>query len=125
MEAEIFTAMALSPVSLTATGNSVTGMRISVDSLPAGADGTTYIGLFANVSGTVKNLIVTGSISTHLGDEVRIGGVVAEASGTISNCQSEVDILARTDRGVPYVGGILGYGSSATITNCVNRGKLS
>lgn len=105
-------------------GYSVTGMRISVDSLPAGADSTTYIGLFANVSGTVKNLTVTGSIKASLHRTAYIGSVAAEASGTISNCQSEVDILVYNYYSYIYLGGILGYGSPATVTNCVNRGKI-
>ena len=105
-------------------GHSVTGMRISVDSLPSGADGTIHIGLFANVSGTVKNLTVTGSIRASLNCTAYIGGVAADASGTISNCQSEIDILVYNYYSYIYLGGILGGASSATVTNCVNKGKI-
>ena len=54
-------------------GYKIIGMRIDVTALPSGAGSTIYVGLFANVSGTIKNLgVVDGSVNVNK-NVVRVG----------------------------------------------------
>ncbi|MBQ0166444.1 MAG: hypothetical protein KBT02_04955 [Treponema sp.] len=81
----------------------------------------TYYGLFGDVyGGTIKNVTVTGSITTS-GDRKYIGGIVGHlSSGTIENCINNVTISGAT-----YAGGIVGFPVSCTIKNCINNASLS
>ena len=112
-------------------GHSITGMRIYVTSLPAGVGNSVYLGLFANVSGTVQNLSVTGNIYTSWSSNTKdfyVGSIAGDCSGTISNCTANTNIDANYgygDDAYVCVGGLTGKASGATITSCVNRGNLS
>ena len=91
-----------------------------------------YSGLFGNVTGTVKNFTVTGSI-TITGDETvaRVGGAVgslgtASAGGTVSGVTSGVDITVSA--GNDHIGGVVGSmpeNSSPTVENCIYTGKIT
>lgn len=83
------------------------------------------VGLFGYANGaTIKNLSVTGYISVVWYQ----GGIVGCAkNSTVSDCQSSVTIT-QSDWYLcdVYSGGIIGYAQeSCTITNCVNKGKIS
>lgn len=79
--------------------------------------------LVANLSGTVRNLHVSGSIKT---DFQHVGGVVGTASGGIVyNCSSDVD-MTTSIVGDATCGGILAMSNAATVVaNCVYSGTIS
>ncbi len=74
-----------------------------------------YIGLFGNVSGTILNLNIAGSVSGNN----YVGGIAGAASGaSIIECINECSV-----NGKEYVGGITGYEGS--IVSCVNKGVVT
>lgn len=79
-----------------------------------------YKGLFYKipVGATVKNLLVTGSIS---GSRQYYGGIAGENGGTIQNCSSFVSITGSTS----FYGGIAGLNKKGTIDHCVASGALT
>ena len=91
-----------------------------------------YSGLFGNVTGTVRDFTVTGSI-TITGDETvsRVGGAVGSlgiktAGGTVSGVTSDVDITVSA--GNDHIGGVVGSmpeNSSPTVENCVYTGDIN
>lgn len=91
-----------------------------------------YSGLFGNVTGTVKNFTVTGSI-TITGDKTvaKVGGAVgslgtASAGGTVSGVISGVDITVSA--GNDHIGGVVGSmpeNSSPTVESCVYTGNIT
>lgn len=91
-----------------------------------------YSGLFGNVTGTVRDFTVTGSI-TITGDETvsRVGGAVGSlgiktAGGTVSGVTSDVDITVSA--GNDHIGGVVGSmpeNSSPTVENCVYTGNIT
>lgn len=105
-------------------GYTISGMTIE--------NAESYSGLFGNVTGTVKNFTVTGSI-TITGDETvaRVGGAVgslgtASAGGTVSGVISGVDITVSA--GNDHIGGVVGSmpeNSSPTVENCIYTGKIT
>ena len=85
-------------------GYTISGMTIE--------NAESYSGLFGNVTGTVKNFTVTGSI-TITGDKTvaKVGGAVgslgtASAGGTVSGVISGVDITVSA--GNDHIGGVVG-----------------
>ena len=93
-----------------------------------------YVGLFGFIgwSGTVKNLGVSGTItSTFIGNgETFAGGIAGGNAGTIINCYNEADVSISTN----YAGGIVGMNSGNSsppgnnigkIANCYNTGKVT
>ena len=81
------------------------------------------IGLFGRIEyATIENLTVAGEIQ---GDNAEIGGIVGYVLGNnqISNCISEVNIIANDSD----VGGIVGKTTSygKEIYNCINKGTIS
>ena len=105
-------------------GHTISGMTIE--------NAASYSGLFGNVTGTVKNFTVTGSI-TITGDETvaKVGGAVgslgtASAGGTVSGVISGVDITVSA--GNDHIGGVVGSmpeNSSPTVENCIYTGKIT
>ncbi|MCL2319773.1 MAG: hypothetical protein FWC45_06785, partial [Treponema sp.] len=67
-------------------------------------------GLFGLLSGTVKNLALTGVDITG-GDST--GGIAGESDGTIQNCYVTGSITGKLD-----TGGIAGYVNLGSVTNC-------
>ena len=105
-------------------GYTISGMKID--------DATGYSGLFGNVTGTVRDFTVTGSI-TITGDETvsRVGGAVgslgtASAGGTVSGVTSGVNITVSA--GNDHIGGVVGSmpeNSSPTVESCVYTGNIT
>ena len=93
-------------------GNSVTGLYIS--------GGESYRGLFGTVSGTVKNLTVSGSV---LGGDTAefIGGVAGMSYGTLSNCAFSGTVSGRS-----YIGGVVGaVGPDCVVSDCASDAAVS
>ena len=90
-------------------GHTVSGLSVSSKS--------NYQGLFGYLSGTVRNLHVTGTVA---GFEY-VGGIVGFASdSTIENCSFSGTVVGSSD-----VGGILGYNAGGTVTGCSFSGEVS
>ena len=91
-----------------------------------------YSGLFGNVTGTVRDFTVAGSI-TITGDETvsRVGGAVgslgtASVGGTVSGVTSGVNITVSA--GNDHIGGVVGSmpeNSSPTVESCVYTGNIT
>ncbi|MBQ8836890.1 MAG: hypothetical protein IJ002_05225, partial [Clostridia bacterium] len=89
---------------------------------------TTSVGLFGYVNGgaTIKNLTVSGTVSTS---NSRSGGIVGQVVGsaTVQNCTADITVTA--DAG--GAGGIVGTfsiataGDTLTIQNCTNKGSVT
>lgn len=105
-------------------GYTISGMTIE--------NAESYSGLFGNVTGTVRDFTVTGSI-TIIGDETvsRVGGAVgslgaASAGGTVSGVTSGVNITVSA--GNDHIGGVVGSmpeNSSPTVESCVYTGNIT
>ena len=103
--------------------HAITGLSVVV--------ATGYAGLFGNLTGTVQNLQVEGSV-TASGKVRAVGGIVGySAGGTVQNCLSKVNILA-PQVNCP-VGGVVGESSnkpndntaSSTVNLCWNEGTVT
>ena len=91
-----------------------------------------YSGLFGNVTGTVRDFTVTGTITITGSEAVsKVGGAVgslgiATAGGTVSGVTSYVDITVSA--GNDHIGGVVGSmpeNSSPTVENCVYTGGIN
>ncbi len=81
-----------------------------------------YVGLFGINEGTIKNVKVTGTITSNT-ELAFVGGVAGLNRGTITNCESNVEITAN---GVnSYAGGIAGVMQNGTIESCKNSGTVN
>jgi uncharacterized repeat protein (TIGR02543 family) len=89
-------------------GHSIGNMTVNINN--------NYGGLFGVLTGTVKNVSVSGSGNKA---QYRNGGIVGENHGTIENCTN-----ASTVAGDDGTGGIAGSNSGA-ITNCSNTGSVT
>ena len=80
-------------------------------------------GLFGSVSGTIRNLRVTGSITTEYQYMATIANTLN--GGTVENCESSVDII--TTSGSGFHGGISRVTTNAggKVQNCLYSGSLS
>lgn len=102
-------------------GKTIKGLSVSISSQ--------YGGLFGNVSGTVKNLTVKGTVSVNMtsssATSIYAGLVAGNVSyfGTIDSCSAEGDVTATlscsasssflsTPKGYAYAGGVIGNSSS-------------
>lgn len=112
-------------------GHTIRGMRIEVTTLPAGTEDV-YIGLFANVTGTVANLTLTGGSIHYTGENnYYIGAVAGYADGTLEHCVNTLPIEGETKRASytvrtnGYVGGLIGLaGAGARVIGCANHGTV-
>lgn len=92
------------------------GQNHSISGLYANNDGT-MLGLFGAVTGTVKDITVSGEIS---GNSV-IGGIAGWCSGSITNCHSSVNITSLRE-----AGGIVGtLNNGGVISGCENSGNVA
>ena len=93
-------------------GHTISGMNI--------ASSTYGQGLIGCLSGTVKNLTITGAKVS--GSSNTIGGIVgyANAESNIIGCA-----FSGTVSGTASVGGIVGYAEGCTITGCSASGTVS
>ncbi|MBQ9545165.1 MAG: bacterial Ig-like domain-containing protein, partial [Clostridia bacterium] len=108
-------------------GFSITGLRIDVTSYPSGTGNIVFLGVFAKVTGTVKNLTVDGNISSNINKEIHLGSVCADMSGTVSNCASKCSITVSQRAYYYWIGGIVGemYGDQSKIEKCFNAGNIT
>lgn len=91
-----------------------------------------YSGLFGNVTGTVRDFTVTGSITLTGSESIsKVGGAVGSlgtgtAGGTVSGVTSGVNITVST--GNDHIGGVVGSlpeNSSPTVESCLYTGNIS
>ena len=104
------------PFSGTFDGN---GYTIDVTVVGATSNTNTFDSLFSVVSGKIKNLTVTGSVS---GSD-KVSGIVGKLKdyGNVDGCINYATVSGRKN-----VGGIVGLlVGNATITNCVNFGSIN
>lgn len=76
------------------------------------------MGVFGYVTGSIKNLTVTGSIASTGNNTGGIAGTLA--GGSIENCISEVNVTGGCN-----VGGIAGENVEGTVNSCINRGDIT
>ena len=100
---------------LDGNGHCISGMYIYEDATAQ------YCGLFARVSGTVKNLTIENAL-IHVNSGTYVGSVAGQvlSNGSVENCVS--DALLQIGSGAD-AGGIAGQGGK--ITNCTFSGSLS
>ena len=95
-----------------------------------GAATAAIAGVFTKISGTVKNIKLTGDIKvTSASSASHIGGLAADIAGVVSliDCETNIAFDITTDT-TAYVGGLLGYLSSAvavSFTNCKSTGSFT
>lgn len=102
------------------------GKTITVDiqiAEPADAFSTSGA-LFSQMSGTVKNLTLSGSVSAN-----RVAGIAVSNYGSIIGCTNNATITATTTRemsGLNYASAAgIAFTSAGQITNCTNNGAVS
>ena len=107
--------------------HTIKGLRIAGFSGPS-----KYFGLFANNSGTIKNLsldsvsINCNGVNSNNVFNTRIGGICAYNSGTIENCHIlSGNINAYCFDGQMDAGGIVGYNATGSITKCSNNAQIA
>lgn len=140
-------------------GKRIIGMRIDGTTMPSGT-GTKYVGLFANVTGSVHDLhfenttinwpqggysyigtlagLNSGSIynisadvtiTLDRGTNNVVGGIVGKSQGTVSRCSTAGSIkysysYSSGSAHISGVGGIVGYATDGTISECYNTATL-
>ncbi len=98
-------------------GNGKT-VTLNIDA-PTDKSGDTFDALFGVVTGTIKNVTVTGSVK----GSNKVAGVVGKlySSGRIENCVNYATVYGRKN-----VAGITGVAfDSACVVNCINYGDIS
>lgn len=85
-----------------------------------------YIGLFGLVSGEIKNLTVSGSITATSNQNLYVGTIAGYLyeGGKVSNCTASLDITGSTTGSDRAVGGFVGY-SEGTVEYCSFSGSVS
>lgn len=93
-----------------------------------------YAGFFGAVKGTVKNLTVSGTVTSTTTQDY-VGGIAGklEAGGTIEKCVSNVDVTANSAFNIGGIVGSIGELGKfvsddypmATVSECVNNGNVS
>ncbi|MBQ2307687.1 MAG: InlB B-repeat-containing protein, partial [Clostridia bacterium] len=89
-------------------GHRITGLTINTDKA--------YQGLFGKVTGTVKDLTVTGSVTAG----GYAGGIAGEVNGTIENCCFIGSVSAGS-----VAGGIVGLMGGGTVRDCTFSGSVT
>lgn len=104
------------------TGHSVT---VTINAI-----GRDVVGLFGYVSGAIKNLTVTGTVTANGNGKYfgQVAGIVGDLSGTVSMCVNAATVTAY-GYGTLWMGGIaagnIDYEETAKITNCLNAGAIT
>ena len=97
-------------------GNGYYVVNLGLDMTSSGHMGG---GLFAVVSGTVKNLTVTGTVK---GANKMTGGIVGWLyNGTLENCVNYVNVTSTAAE----TGGLVGTSEKGHLINCVNYGSVT
>lgn len=77
-----------------------------------------YGGIFSGITGTVKNLVIDGSVTG-----TRSGALAYTAKGNIINVTNKAAV---TNLKASYTGGIVGYADAgASFENCINEGLVN
>ena len=97
----------------------VTGMNVQ-------AKGIQRAGLFGEVSGTVQNVQVEGTVNATDAAAIYAGGIAGyvQTNGTVQNCLSMVNVYVElSGNGLTYVGGVVGF-NQGTVNLCWNKGNV-
>ncbi len=88
-------------------------------------EGDTYVGLFGQLgtAGVVKNLTVTGTVSsTGSAADTRSGAVAGIAYGMIQHCTNQATVQGTGG----CIGGIVGYAAvNSNVEHCINEGGVT
>ena len=83
-------------------------------------------GLFGEVSGTVRNVQVEGTVNVTDAAAIYAGGIAGhvQTNGTVQNCLSMVNVCVElSGNNSTYVGGVVGY-NTGTVNLCWNKGNV-
>ena len=83
-------------------------------------------GLFGEVSGTVRNVQVEGTVNVTDAAAIYAGGIAGhvQTNGTVQNCLSMVNVCVELSGiSLTYVGGVVGF-SEGTVNLCWNKGNV-
>lgn len=84
-------------------------------------------GLFGEVSGTVRNVQVEGTVNVTDAAAIYAGGIAGhvQTNGTVQNCLSMVNVCVELsgNNNSTYVGGVVGY-NTGTVNLCWNKGNV-
>lgn len=98
----------------------VTGMSVQAKEIQRA-------GLFGEVSGTVQNVQVEGTVNVTDAAMIYAGGIAGyvQTNGTVQNCLSMVNVCVKLsgNNNSTYVGGVVGYNTS-TVNLCWNKGNV-
>lgn len=89
------------------------------------------LALFNTVSGTVRNVVVEGSVETQYTGtgEFLISGIVVDLKGgTLDNCINKADLTCSSNSSTySYIGGVVArvQNEGSVVKNCKNAGKLT
>lgn len=97
------------------------GGGYKIFNLTVNSTNTENIGLFGTLNGTVTNLSIENAQITSKGDAGKAGIVAGTNCGTIKNVVVEGTINPKFYNNV---GGIAGYSSGGTISECVNKATV-
>lgn len=104
----------------TVTGCSGTDLTISTT-----ASGKRYFGgLISYINGTVTVSGCSLNGETTITNAYLTGGIIGQinnADATVTNCHNHSNITATGN----YIGGICGYSTNGTVSNCTNDGRIS
>ena len=109
-------------------GHEIKGLAVNITDA---AGDYLYTGLFGNVTGTIKNLAVSGSITVNCGgvDEINAGGVAGQVlGGAVENCVSRVSVTSTNTNGGGarnYLGGVVGKLNNGSAANCTSYGNVT
>ena len=104
-------------------GHTISGMKIE--------NATGYSGLFGNVTGTVRDFTVDGTITINTtATDLKVGGAVGclgttSAAGTVSGVTSKVNITVTSGKG--HIGGVVGSmmgDHEPKVENCLYTGNI-
>ena len=123
IKAELTTGMGFKPIGINSYSfqGIFNGNGYEIKNIYINGKGSYSIGLFGYVvNATIKNIGITGNISSSYAF-ANVGGIVGYAEiSNISNCYN----LAKVESKL-YTGGIAGYVyNRTTITNCYNKGTI-
>ena len=106
-------------------GCTISGLSMNVTAFPAGTSNQVFFGLFASVSGIVRNLTVIGNITVNDNKLNYVGGISAflSSAGLIENCTYQGNIKI-TNNQSNVVGGIVGNGYGI-VQNCISISNIS
>lgn len=110
---------------LDGNGKTITGLKIGTASEPETALAGKTVGLFGEMSGTVKDLTVNAEIFIQDASSWPACGIlVGQLSGTLDHCRTEGTISVIREQA--HAGGLAGYaGGGSRIVNCCNMASVS